>query len=173
MNEKNIVHGKRKSTAQGTVQVPLGVRNVKSKRVDLAGAVAKKGSAAATAAAEKMQIGLSSLFTTRTTRGVAGAGISKLSAGEHAERTSALQWAAEGRDSYFFDLPAVGDDGLIDQDPHAPVQWLVDAHSEGSVARLLNHSCDGGNVHVKRVFVECSTVPRLCFFASVRRCLHE
>ncbi|RCV27563.1 hypothetical protein SEVIR_5G338700v4 [Setaria viridis] len=42
----------------------------------------------------------------------------------------------------------------------------IDATKVGNVARFINHSCDGGNLHPVLVRSSGSLLPRLCFFAA-------
>ncbi|CAO1946148.1 unnamed protein product [Urochloa humidicola] len=42
----------------------------------------------------------------------------------------------------------------------------IDATKVGNVARFINHSCDGGNLHPVLVRTSGSLLPRLCFFAA-------
>jgi [histone H3]-lysine36 N-dimethyltransferase SETMAR len=42
----------------------------------------------------------------------------------------------------------------------------IDVTKVGSVARFINHSCDGGNLQPVLVRASGSLLPRLCFFAA-------
>jgi [histone H3]-lysine36 N-dimethyltransferase SETMAR len=42
----------------------------------------------------------------------------------------------------------------------------IDATRVGNVARFINHSCDGGNLHPVLVRSSALLLPRLCFFAA-------